>query len=822
MIKVLLTLILFCCIYYVYMRFINKFIKDKRFIINHNSLDDAVLVEHIYDNYCSLKNGYYASMIEVKGFNYGGLNTKQSIEAQIKKIKNTFMDIDNLNNLDIKVIIRKNKTKNNLPVFKLDEINKSIFENINKQFSNSSTVKYLIYLTSNKLEELQSLNSIISDRLKEYNSHILSTKEILDELIYSVNGEYDNTYSNIDKTPFLVDKNINFSELYFDSNTGISKVFNHKTIKYFSSYFLSFKDNTINHSIFDELFIKDLSLELLFNMESLNSKTSKKVLVDKKKGVSATSEEEYSNAEKAIEDIETVGEDIADNQEILILTDIIIYVYAESAEELREKENILIAYCEQNTLQAKKAITMALWLYLSRLIGFSHHIIFKTRHYENPLYIKKIKKLVYGLNLTPTIISYLLKFKRFSTGLNRCVWGNLPVATFKTNLGSIFNFCFQTTENNNIGHTLLLGATGKGKTTLAEYLIYLSYFKYKNLRTYSLDSKNGMFIFTEFLGGKNISFNSKDVQINPFKIDLNDTYNRNFLSNFIRILSNVEDEDEYITGLINYTNTIPIEDRDVNILIEFGLPFYSKIFKFLSSFLMSDNANLINGTKNSLDELENIRHINFAMDELFDKSEKIVAPIIYLIDFMIKIQSMKTGSPFLFFIDEAKYMLSNKNVEEVLKNMTLQIRKIGGIIIFGFQEIGHITDKSLFKNNCATHIFFSPDSIADDTYSEYESLGVSRIAFDDLVKTTKEHRNNPYFALIKKSSIHENVVVDVNLSDIMGSYLKFFSSNSEDVLLVKKLIEEDSVNWRHNYLKESQLLDFQNKNDFDFKEVGNE
>ncbi len=100
-------------------------------------------------------------------------------------------------------------------------------------------------------------------------------------------------------------------------------------------------------------------------------------------------------------------------------------------------------------------------------------------------------------------------FERQNLGFKANSWGNSPLSVFKNLDYSpfLFNFHNQEVSHNNAkeiarvnGHTLVIGATGSGKSTLISFLM-MSALKYQNMRLLAFDRMQGLYSFTEFFKG---------------------------------------------------------------------------------------------------------------------------------------------------------------------------------------------------------------------------------------------------------------------------------------------------------------------------------
>ncbi|MBD5404959.1 hypothetical protein HDR59_00220, partial [bacterium] len=142
-------------------------------------------------------------------------------------------------------------------------------------------------------------------------------------------------------------------------------------------------------------------------------------------------------------------------------------------------------------------------------------------------------------------------FEHQPEGLSKCDWGNGPIAIFPTYQGTAYQFEFHVSdEPAAVAHTVAIGPTGQGKTTLYSFLAGQS-LRFDDLRVFFFDRHRGAEIFTYAAGGSYINFEGdtkdKDIikggttaHLNPFRID--DTpENRAFLRRWLKEITQVDD-----------------------------------------------------------------------------------------------------------------------------------------------------------------------------------------------------------------------------------------------------------------------------------------
>ncbi len=170
---------------------------------------------------------------------------------------------------------------------------------------------------------------------------------------------------------------------------------------------------------------------------------------------------------------------------------------------------------------------------------------------------------------TSQVIASLILFEKNNTGFRANSWGDMPLSVFKNLDHSpyLFNFHNQEVKHKGVlahnvarvvGHTMIIGATGAGKTTLISYLM-MSALKYSNIDILALDRLNGLYSFTKYFDG--IYNQGENFHINPFSLEDSAT-NRAFLLHFYAQMAKVDSYDDHKdkvedrTALLNAIDTM--------------------------------------------------------------------------------------------------------------------------------------------------------------------------------------------------------------------------------------------------------------------------
>lgn len=402
------------------------------------------------------------------------------------------------------------------------------------------------------------------------------------------------------------------------------------------------------------------------------------------------------------------------------------------------------------------------------------------------------------IHTSKTIASMIL-FEKEYIGQTSNSWGNTPITIFKNQSMSPFLFNFHAdTSKKVVGHTMIVGGTGAGKTTLVSFLM-ANLFKY-NIDILALDRLNGLYSVTEFLNGE--YNNGDDFYINPCSLPY-DTENITFLSSWLNSMIGLNpdatsaDEAQKIKAVEKvvrdlYHNLSPqgIEFSLKDIREGITKTGDEHIPLQLDRYLENP---LFNKDKDSLEFKKKFTTLN--MDFIVENEKEAGLIAHYLFHKMVY-RAKNQDKGFFIFIDEFKSYLSNPTFNERINLTLTQARKLNGVMAMAFQDmhqLDNVKNADSFIRNLAHIIIFPTKDI--DIFAHYNiPLAENEINF--LVNTGQNERKVLVKNLINNE--HSNII-DVNLARL-GKYLKVLSSDSDVVQRIKKLKATNPALWKEEFL----------------------
>ncbi|EMZ37217.1 AAA family ATPase [Helicobacter bilis] len=400
---------------------------------------------------------------------------------------------------------------------------------------------------------------------------------------------------------------------------------------------------------------------------------------------------------------------------------------------------------------------------------------------------------------TSAVLSTLCTFENDILGNKSNRWGKQPITIFKHLSGSPYFFNFHDSDSNSsVGHTLVIGGTGYGKTTIMQFLM-LNLFKY-DINIFAMDKMRGMHNFTHFVEGEYHDLENSSFKFNPFSLE-NTEANNTFLKTWLCQMGQIDDtnhdfKDIVTTALTSIRNVEGHREHHINSFKDF----------YDSLTLPNDpNANLKQQFAEFKDSLFNSQEcaLNFNkqlsilnMDSILTNPQITALSAMYMFH-KIKTISQAQNKGFFIWIDELRDYLADENMKDRIIEAIVEIRKINGVITMGIQNLDfldRVSNSNTFIDNMSNYIVF-PTSDSKNLDRLKVDLSLSDTEINFLKTAGKESRQ----ILFKQKEVG-SCILEVDLSRL-GDYLRVFSSSSDDVALLKHLKENYPANWRDMYLK---------------------
>ncbi len=360
-------------------------------------------------------------------------------------------------------------------------------------------------------------------------------------------------------------------------------------------------------------------------------------------------------------------------------------------------------------------------------------------------------------------------------------WGD-AVTVLDTTSGTPFFFNFHVRD---VGHTMIIGPTGAGKTVLLNFLCAQA--QKFNGRLFFFDKDRGAEIFLRAIKGRYmVPDAAKNSGFNPMQLE-ETPENKAFLVEFIKVLVSIEGEKvtaedmERINEAISGNYKLPKKQRRMRNIAPFlglGGP-GSLAGRFAMWHSDGSHARLFDNENDEID-FTCARTFGIEMAAILADKRSTSPVLLYLFH---RIQSSLDGSPTMIVLDEAWALIGNEVFAPKIKDWLKVLRKLNTFVVFATQSVEDASKSSIsdtLVQQTATQIFL-PNLKATSVYREVFMLSEREF---NVVKTTDPSTR---FFLIKQDN--DGVMCRIDLSG-MDEVINILSGRIDTVILLAEIIKE--------------------------------
>lgn len=361
-------------------------------------------------------------------------------------------------------------------------------------------------------------------------------------------------------------------------------------------------------------------------------------------------------------------------------------------------------------------------------------------------------------------------------------WGD-AVTVFNTVSGTPFFFNFHVRD---VGHTMIIGPTGAGKTVLMNFLCAQAQ-KFRP-RMFFFDKDRGAEIFIRALGGHYTALDpSEKCFFNPLMLE--DTHaNKAFLVEWLTMLvlgSEVRqlspEESAMISQAVDGVYRLPKEQRVLkNIASFFGTEFTNSIASKLSKWHSGGEKSTIFDNEEDKIDFSTGNIFGFEMAEILQDPVALPPVLNYL---FYRIQDSLDGTPTIIILDEAWALIDNPVFAPKIKDWLKVLRKLNAMVVFATQSVEDATKSTIsdtLVQQTATQIFL-PNLRATPEYQKMFMLSDKEF---DIIKNTDPSSR---FFLIKQET--QAVIARIDLSG-MNDVIHILSGRVDTVELLHQIIND--------------------------------
>ncbi len=360
-------------------------------------------------------------------------------------------------------------------------------------------------------------------------------------------------------------------------------------------------------------------------------------------------------------------------------------------------------------------------------------------------------------------------------------WGD-AVTVFDTTSRTPFFFNFHVRD---VGHTMIIGPTGAGKTVLMNFLCAQA-MKFAP-RIFFFDKDHGAEIFLRALGCSYTMIEPRTkTNFNPLQLD-DTSDNRTFLMEWIKSLISVyntrftSEDIARINDAIEGNFKLKKEDRILSNLVPFlGLVGPDTLAGSISMWHGDGSHAAIFDNEKDLLDFSQARGFGFEMSHLLKDPVALGPVLLYLFH---RINMSLDGTPSMIVLDEAWALIDNPVFAPKIKDWLKVLRKSNAFVIFATQSVEDASKSAIsdtLVQQTATQIFL-PNLKATSVYRDVFMLTEREHI---LIKHTDP--STRYF-LVKQGT--NAVVAKIDLKDL-DDIMSILSGRAESVALLHDILNE--------------------------------
>lgn len=385
-----------------------------------------------------------------------------------------------------------------------------------------------------------------------------------------------------------------------------------------------------------------------------------------------------------------------------------------------------------------------------------------------------------------------ISFSSAGIGNKRCTWGEKPVCRMTTVDGNIYNMIFHVNEEPMAkGHSLFIGGTGVGKSTVITFLLTCCR-AFEGMKIVAFDRLKGLEISTRMQQGTYIDFNQNGI--NPLLLSDNQA-NKSFLVEFFAEMLEADTDDKVtIEKKIAQIFDWEKESRHIDeISYLFGTE-GDRLVRKLQSWQTGGIYESYFTAKDNTFNLDNELTV-FDFTDILENPKVLGLMTSYLTNMFF---SQADGSPRIVFIDEFRnYLNSNIVANSLLKRLIEEFRKLNGVFIAAVQTIDQLWENDIGKSSLAnfSKFFLFPVEGGMNVEAYREGLGLNDEEISWLENTSPYERQ-----IMIKTNGGSSTVVNLDLKYLGKDYLNIYNSSSINVNLLSELRLKNPQGFRKDYL----------------------
>ncbi|MFN8770817.1 MAG: hypothetical protein ACK5Z5_05665 [Neisseriaceae bacterium] len=358
-------------------------------------------------------------------------------------------------------------------------------------------------------------------------------------------------------------------------------------------------------------------------------------------------------------------------------------------------------------------------------------------------------------------------------------------------------------HDSDLGHTLLIGKSSTGKSTLVNFLI-ASHMRYQNAQVFGIDNKRSMMPLCYGVNGEHYDLGFDNTAFQPLA-DIDTVSGYDFAVDWLETLCEINnvivnvDISRAIRGALNSLTVLDVKYRTMENLLLHARPLSEQLADVISLYVGEETLQARVFAANN--DRVNLSNYNvFEMNELINKGEKALIPALKYIFY--KIMKSLDGRPTLIVIEEADTLWNSPTFAKKLDEWLKTLRKMNVYIIMVTLNVQSIADspiRNTLLTQCATILYTpNPDLKKSEVFDSYKKFGLS----DKQIQLICEAKPRQEY-YISNSAGNRLFNLDMNYFEIARAF--FARTSKSDINIAKHMKEQFKDEFANAWLKESGI-----------------
>ena len=345
-----------------------------------------------------------------------------------------------------------------------------------------------------------------------------------------------------------------------------------------------------------------------------------------------------------------------------------------------------------------------------------------------------------------------------------------------------------------VGHTLILGPSGNGKSTLLS-LVAAQWFRYPRAQVFAFDKGYSIWMLTAAASGEfyDLAGPKSDLAFCPLR-DIDSDSDLSWAIGWVESLCELSG----LRILPRHRNALSnamqqLRHSPTRTLTEFSANVQDiEIREALQHFTVAGPLGSLLDAE--IDSLGDGRFLSFETENLLQLDSRAVIPV--LLYLFRRIEQRLDGSPTLILLDEAWSYLQHELFRERLRDWLKTMRRKNAVVVMATQQISDIAKSEIADivlENCPTKILL-PNSEARTANSRtfYTRVGLNERELEILeLSIPKKH----YYVV---SSLGRRLI-DLGIGPVALSWVGV--NGREERQLVETVMEHHGSDWRTEWLR---------------------